>query len=91
MAVATFRDELLAIPYRVTLPPVKRSVNLLVVGSPSAGPTLFPLLRDPAVSMSLGHAAGLAAALAVRGESTVHDVDAAELIRQLRAQNARLP
>ena len=90
IAAARFRDERFQVPYRVLLPPERRVRNLLVVNCPSAGADISKDLRHPATAMALGHAAGLAAKLAIDTEMAVQELDTAQLARMLDRQGAIL-
>lgn len=73
------------IPYWVLLPKRSEVANLLVAGCPSATHIGMSTLRMEPQFMMLGHAAGVAAKLAVESGSAVHDVDLSELQRRLVA------
>ncbi|PHQ36301.1 FAD-dependent oxidoreductase [Rhodopirellula bahusiensis] len=74
------------IPYGVLLP--KDIDNLLVPGAVSSSHVGFCALRLEPVWMSLGQAAGHAAALAVQQDQPVQQVDVAHLQRQLHADGS---
>jgi len=74
------------IPFRVMLPKREDSTNLLVPVCFSASHVAYSSLRMEPQYMILGHAAGLAAAMAIRGDAGVQDVSVAELKRKLAAQ-----
>ncbi|WP_431192321.1 FAD-dependent oxidoreductase [Rhodopirellula bahusiensis] len=74
------------IPYGVLLP--KDIDNLLVPGAVSSSHVGFCALRLEPVWMSLGQAAGHAAALAVQQDQPVQQVDVADLQRQLHADGS---
>jgi FAD-dependent oxidoreductase family protein len=90
IAVANFNAARFQAPYRVLLPPAKRVRNLLVVNCPSASAAISKQLRRPSTAMALGHAAGLAAKLAIDGGVSVQDIDTGQLTRQLDQQGAIL-
>lgn len=75
------------IPYRVMVP--RRLLGLLVTGRCiSATHEAIASARITATAMALGQAAGAAAALAVRDEVDVSEVDVGKLQRTLAAQGA---
>jgi len=74
------------LPYRVLLPPRDECANLLVSTCISASHIAFASFRMEPQLMIAGHAAGVAAALAVETDSTVQDVDTGRLQAILRAQ-----
>jgi hypothetical protein len=77
------------IAYRTLLP--QRVENLLVAGRcHSATPEALASSRLTATAMGMGQAAGVAAALAVRGNGLVRDVPPATLQARLREQHAIL-
>jgi hypothetical protein len=90
IGIGFFRGELFAIPYRAILPPREVVQNLLVVLSPAAGTGIAGVLRQEAVSMIVGHAAGVAASLAADSEVPVQDIDVAALRQDLEKQRAVL-
>jgi hypothetical protein len=73
-----------AIPYRSLTPRRDDATNLLVPICLSASHVAFGSVRMEPTLMLLGHAAGLAAALAARDGSAVQDVAIDELQRALR-------
>lgn len=75
------------IPYRALTPKVDQCTNLLVPGAASFTHVAFCTLRLESVWMITGHAAGIAAALAVKDDVTVQKVPLATLQERLRAQN----
>jgi len=78
------------IPYRVLLPLESQMQNLLVPVCLSASHIAYSSVRMEPQYMILGQAAGIAAALAIRGNITVQQVSVEELQRDLLAQDAIL-
>ena len=78
------------IPYRSLLP--KRSSNLLVAGRCiSVDHRVHHATKEIPPAFATGEAAGIAATLALRASSSVHDVDVGALQSALRAAGAWLP
>jgi hypothetical protein len=76
------------IPYRILLPKRAEAVNLLVTAAFSATHVAYSSVRMEPQYMILGHAAGVAAKLAIAAGKSVQDIDTAELAKLLRAQGA---
>lgn len=74
------------IPYRSLTPRADEAVNLLVPGAASFTHVAFCTLRLESVWMIAGHAAGIAAAMAVKDNLDVQKIDVAALQEKLRAQ-----
>lgn len=74
------------IPYRSLLPRRQECGNLLVTAAISASQVAYASFRMEPQYMIAGHAAGVAATLAVRDGVPVHHVNLPELQRRLREQ-----
>jgi hypothetical protein len=74
------------IPYRALLPRSEECDNLLVPGAASYTHVAFCTLRLESVWMIVGHAAGVAAALAAKDDLAVQRVPVSVLQEKLRAQ-----
>jgi hypothetical protein len=79
-----------AIPYRTLTPKDAECTNLLVPVCMSASHVGYCTVRMEPVYMILGHASGVAAAMAVDAKSTVQAVEYAKLRAKLLAQKAVL-
>lgn len=78
------------IPYRCLTPKVGECDNLLVPVCFSASHVAYCTMRMEPVYMALGHAAGVAAAMASRGDVGVQGIDVDALRAKLKAQEAVL-
>lgn len=78
------------IPYRSILPKKSEAENLFVTVCVSASHTAFSSIRMEPVYMMMGHAAGIAAAMSVKEDIAIHDVDSKALRRKLIDQKAVL-
>lgn len=78
------------IPYRVMLPKRSQASNLLVPVCLSATHVAYSTLRMEPQYMIVGHAAGVAAKLAIDGHLAVQDVDSRALGARLKSQRAVL-
>jgi hypothetical protein len=78
------------IPYRVMLPRRVEAENLLVPVAFSASHVAYSSIRMEPQYMILGHAAGVAARLAVGSGKAVQDIDVSALMATLRKEGAIL-
>ncbi len=76
------------IPYRVMLPKRAEATNLLVPVAFSATHVAYSTIRMEPQYMIIGHAAGVAAAMAFRNQAPLQDVDTRVLTATLRSQRA---
>jgi hypothetical protein len=76
------------IPYRIMVPKRGEAPNLLVPVAFSASHVAYSSVRMEPQYMILGHAAGVAAKMAISGKKAVQDIDGASLSATLRRQGA---
>ena len=76
------------IPYRIMLPKRGEARNLLVPVAFSASHVAYSSLRMEPQYMILGHAAGIAASLALKAEKPVQEISVAALQEKLKSQGA---
>ena len=75
------------VPYRALLPRQEQCSNLLVTATISASTIAYASFRMEANYMITGESAGVAAALAIKSNRSVHQVDVAALQKELRDRN----
>ncbi len=78
------------IPYRVMLPRRTEATNLLVPVCFSATHVAYSTLRMEPQYMIVGHAAGVAAKMAIQGQQAVQDIDTRALAAKLKSQRVVL-
>lgn len=76
------------IPYRLMLPKRSQATNLLVPVAFSATHVAYSTLRMEPQYMIVGHAAGVAAKMAIERKQAMQDVDTAALSAKLKSQRA---
>ncbi len=76
------------IPYRVMLPKRAEATNLLVPVCFSASHVAYSSLRMEPQYMIIGHAAGVAAAMAIKGGIPVQQISVPELQKTLKSEGA---
>ena len=76
------------IPYRLMLPKRTQATNLLVPVAFSATHVAYSTLRMEPQYMIVGHAAGVAARMAIERKQAVQDIDTAALSAKLKSQRA---
>jgi hypothetical protein len=76
------------IPYRVMLPKLNEATNLLVPVALSASHVAYSTLRMEPQYMIIGHAAGIAAKMAIDAAVAVQSIDTKALTARLRSQGA---
>jgi hypothetical protein len=74
------------IPYRVMVPKPSETTNLLVPVCMSASHVAYSSLRMEPQYMIIGQAAGVAAALAIRGKTSVANINTHDLTARLVSQ-----
>ncbi|MEO6788838.1 MAG: FAD-dependent oxidoreductase, partial [Chthoniobacteraceae bacterium] len=82
----THRGAAYQVPYRAITPKPAECVNLLVPVALSATHVAYCSVRVEPAWMTIGHSAGIAAALAAKGNTEVQQLDYAKLRERLLAQ-----
>jgi hypothetical protein len=75
------------ISYRCLTPKKEECVNLFVLSAFSASHVAYSSMRMEPQYMILGHAAGVAANMAIQGKTAIQDIDVQSLRNRLREQN----
>ena len=83
---ATKRGTAYQVPYRAITPKAGECVNLLVPVALSVTHVAYCSVRVEPAWMTIGHSAGVAAALAAKGGADVQRLDYAKLRERLLAQ-----
>ena len=78
------------IPYRILLPRRTEVSNLMVPVCLSASHVAYSTLRMEPVYMVIGQAAGVAAAMTIKGKIPIHDINTQTLAAKLKSQRAIL-
>jgi len=76
------------IPYRVLVPKKSEATNLMVPVCFSSSHIAYSSMRMEPQYMILGHAAGIAVALAAKSNGAVQEINISDLQRQLREEGA---
>lgn len=85
-AKGTSRGPTYQVPYRAIRPKAAECVNLLVPVALSATHVAYSSIRVEPAWMVIGHSAGVAGALAAKGDGDVHRLDYAKLRERLLSQ-----
>ena len=79
------------LPYWIILPKLSEASNLAVINCPSVSHVAFSAVREEPTLWSLGHAAGIAATIAVsHGISSYHEVDVSKIQEAILSQGGRI-